>query len=128
MGHKEAAGSFPPTAPVARVHALECTWSCTKIHIGDCGALSSPASPPSSRASRRRAPGAPAVGCARQQRRASVDRAASRCCRRWLAVARQRASRQWRASRHRLSACRSLVWLVPNGVRSSAAARLLKVS
>lgn len=108
--------------------------------IGYSGASSSPASPPSERARRCRAPRAPAAGCARQQLqqcrraaackispRASLEavqnahatRAASRCRRRWLAVARQRASWRCRASRHRLSACRSF-WLVPHGVRSSA--------
>ena len=108
--------------------------------IGYNGASSSPASPPSERARRCRAPRAPAAGCARQQLqqcrraaackispRASLEavqnahatRAASRCRRRWLAVARQRASWRCRASRHRLSACRSF-WLVPHGVRSSA--------
>ena len=121
----------------------------SSISLSSISQSSSPASPPSSQASCRRAPRAPrelgtnaAADRARPQRaqprradatsrcasagghahRAHVARAMSRARRPCLARPRQRASRERRASRHRLWARRSLNSMSPHGMNRGASA------
>ena len=121
----------------------------SSISLSSISQSSSPASPPSSQASCRRAPREPrelgtnaAADRARPQRaqrrradatsrcasagghahRAHVARAMSRARRPCLARPRQRASRERRASRHRLWARRSLNSMPPHGMNRGASA------
>ena len=121
----------------------------SSISMSSISMSSSPASPPSSQASCRRAPREPrelgtnaAADRARPQRaqrrradatsrcasagghahRAHVARATSRARRPCLARPRQRASRERRASRHRLWARRSLNSMSPHGMNRGASA------
>ena len=145
-------GSAPPAssdAPVGYVRGLSIVLTSMSMSMSSISMSSSPASPPSSQASCRRAPREPrelgtnaAAERARPQRAqrrradatsrcasagghahsAHVARATSRARRPCLARPRQRASRERRASRHRLWARRSLNSMSPHGMNRGASA------
>ena len=152
VGSAPLASSDAPVGYVRRLSIVltsTSSISTSSISMSSISMSSSPASPPSSQASCRRAPREPrelgtnaAADRARPQRaqrrradatsrcasagghahRAHVARAMSRARRPCLARPRQRASRERRASRHRLWARRSLNSMSPHGMNRGASA------